>query len=156
MGSISTFKEPQYSKFFAPNNQFGLPAATMAAIFKVAQIVVDANQPFGIVDLTDAATIATDASLGTDFYVTLGGNRTMDTPTNPTSGQIIRYWITQDSTGSRTLTWTTGGFRFSTDIPSPTLTTTAQFMDMVEFAYNPTFFTWDCIRVVKGFDAVPT
>lgn len=154
MGGISTFKEPQYSKFFAPNNQFGLPPATVAAIFKVSQVVVDANLPYGVVDLADAANISTDASLGTDFYVTLEGNRTMDTPTNPTAGQIIRYWITQDFTGSRTLAWS-GGFRFSADIPSPTLTTTPEFMDMVEFAYHPTFATWDCIRVVKGFDAVP-
>lgn len=156
MSGIATFPEPKYSRLYKTGNQFGLPPATVAAIFKIAQEVVTDNQVSGTVNLTDGANIATDASLGSDFYVTLGGNRTIDTPTNPTAGQIIRYWITQDSTGSRTLTWSSTGFRFSTDIPEPTLTTTADFMDMVEFAYNPSYFTWDCIRVVRGFEAVAT
>ena len=33
-----------------------------------------------VVDLTDAATIAVDASLGNDFRVTLGASRTMGEP----------------------------------------------------------------------------
>ena len=36
-----------------------------------------------VVNLTDATTIAVDASLGNDFRVTLGGNRTVGTPANP-------------------------------------------------------------------------
>ena len=41
------------------------------------------------VTLTDAATIATDASLGNLFRVTLGGNRTLGNPTNPVDGQKV-------------------------------------------------------------------
>lgn len=55
--------------------------------------------------LTDQATIATDASLGNIFTVTLGGNRTMGAPTNPHTGESITYQITQDGTGGRTLAW---------------------------------------------------
>ena len=40
-----------------------------------------------IVNLVDAPTIATDASLGNYFRVTLGGNRTLGAPTNPTYGK---------------------------------------------------------------------
>ena len=36
-----------------------------------------------VVGLTDAATIAVDASLGNDFRVTIAGNRTMANPANP-------------------------------------------------------------------------
>ena len=36
-----------------------------------------------VVGLTDAATIAVDASLGNDFRVTLAGNRAMANPANP-------------------------------------------------------------------------
>lgn len=154
MKGISTFPVPKYAKDFTPSNVFGLPPATYAAILKLSQEVVDRNNIAGISNLTDAATIDTDASLGSDFYVTLGGNRTMAAPTNPGSAQSIRYWITQDGTGSRTMTWN-AIFRFSTDIPSPTLTTTPDFMDMVEFQYNPYYLTWDCIRVIKGYDATP-
>lgn len=57
------------------------------------------------VGLTDAATIAVDASAGNIFVVTLGGNRTMGAPTNPTRGQTITFEIVQDGTGGRTLAW---------------------------------------------------
>ena len=53
--------------------------------------------------LTDAATIATDASLGDSFTVTLGGNRTLGNPTNAVDGQRLFFRIRQDGTGGRTL-----------------------------------------------------
>lgn len=76
----------------------------------------------------------------------------MDNPTNPENLKVIRYWITQGGTGSYTITWGSA-FRFPTDLPAPTLTTTVDFMDMVEFQYNASYESWDCIRIVKGFDA---
>jgi parallel beta-helix repeat protein len=103
-----------------------------------------------VVALTDAATISTNLSLGNQFTVTFAGNRTIANPTNPTSGQKVIYRITQDATGSRTVTWG-ANFRFSTDIPSPTLTITAAKTDYVEFIYNSTDTKYDCLRVVKGF-----
>jgi hypothetical protein len=36
-----------------------------------------------------------DASLGNDFRVTIAGNRTMGTPSNPTNGEQIISQITQ-------------------------------------------------------------
>ena len=56
------------------------------------------------VTLTDAATITWDMSTGFDFVVTLGGNRTLDNPTNTKVGQRGRIRVIQDATGSRTLT----------------------------------------------------
>ena len=61
--------------------------------------------------LTDAATIAVDASLGDIFQVTLGGNRTIGVPTNPSTGQRITFVIDQDARGSRTLTWAAPDFK---------------------------------------------
>jgi hypothetical protein len=103
-----------------------------------------------VVALTDAATIATDASLGNTFTVTLGGNRTLGAPTNPVSGQKIIYRVTQDGTGSRTLSYN-AVFRFSTDVPSPTLSTAAGATDYLGFQYNAAAAKWDCLAVVKGF-----
>lgn len=100
--------------------------------------------------LTDAATIATDASLGNQFTVTLGGNRTLGNPTNPTHGQLILYAIRQDGTGSRTLAYDTK-FRFGTDVISPTLTTTAAKTDYIGFRYNSADDKWDCLAVAKGY-----
>lgn len=55
--------------------------------------------------LTDAATITFDASLGDIFFVTLGGNRTMGSPTGFVNGQRITVVVIQDGTGGRTLGW---------------------------------------------------
>lgn len=134
-----------------PRNRYGIDDIYFTAINQVAEEKVGTITPSGV-ELTDAANIDTDASLGTDFYVTLTDNRNFNTPTNPTDWKAIRFWITQDGTGSRTATWS-AGFRFSTGLASPTLTTTADFTDLVEFRYNPTYNTWDCIRIVKGFDS---
>lgn len=102
------------------------------------------------VALTDATTIAVDASLGNYFRVTLGGNRTLGNPTNPTDGQHIIVEVIQDGTGSRTLAYDTK-YAFSTDIPSPTLTTTLNKRDFLGFKYNSTADKWYCLAVVKGF-----
>lgn len=59
----------------------------------------------GVVALTDAATIATDASKGNVFAVTLGGNRTLGAPTSLKAGQRYAWVITQDGTGGRTLAY---------------------------------------------------
>lgn len=107
----------------------------------------------GVVALTDAATIAVDASLGNTFRVTLGGNRTMGVPTNPTNGQRIMFEIIQDGTGSRTITFSggAGGFSYGTDITGVTLTTTASKRDFVGAVYNSTANTWYIIAFVKGY-----
>lgn len=103
-----------------------------------------------VTTLTDAATIATDASLGNHFRVTLGGNRTLGQPTNPTDGQKIIYEIIQDGTGSRTLAYNSV-FAFGTDVASPTLTTTANKRDFIGFVYNSTATKWYCLAVSKGY-----
>lgn len=100
--------------------------------------------------LTDAATITVDAGTGNHFRVTLGGNRTLAAPTNPTEGQRIVFEIIQDATGSRTLTWN-GSYAFGTDVPSPTLTATANKRDFVTFVYNSTTAKWYCVEAVKGY-----
>lgn len=103
------------------------------------------------VALTDAATIATNADSGDIFTVTLAGNRTMAAPSGtPADGQEVTYRIKQDATGSRTLAWDVA-FRFSTDLPAPTLSTSANATDYVKFIYNADSGTWDCVQVTKGF-----
>lgn len=154
--SLSTYPEktdPKYSF----GNKYSLPTDIYkGVVFLAEDKAVEAVAPLTPtgVALADGATINTDASLGSDFHVELGGNRNFAAPTNEADWKVLRYWIKQDATGSRTATWD-AVFRFSTGIPSPTLTTTAHFMDMIEFVYNPTYETYDCIRVVQGFDSTP-
>jgi hypothetical protein len=101
------------------------------------------------VTLTDAATIATDASLGNHFRVTLGGNRTLGNPTNPTDGQMGLWEIRQDGTGSRTLTLDTK-FRFTSAVPSITLSTSASKLDYIGARYNLADDKWDVIAFAKA------
>lgn len=105
------------------------------------------------VGLTDAATIAIDASLGTFFTVTLGGNRTLGIPSNPSNGQGIVIAVTQDGTGSRTLAYASGagGYAFSTSLPSPTLSTAPGAVDYLAFVYNSTPNRWHFLAFTNGF-----
>lgn len=99
--------------------------------------------------LTDAATIAVDASLGNVFRVTLGGNRTLGAPANPVDGQEIDFEITQDGTGSRTLAYN-AAYEFSTTLASPTLSTAAGDVDMLTFRYSAVNSKWRCQRIILG------
>lgn len=99
--------------------------------------------------LTDAATIAVDATLGNIFTVTLAGNRTLGNPTGAVNGQKLIFRIRQDATGSRTLSYDTK-FRFGTDVTSPTLTTTAAKTDYIGVIYHGADDKFDVIAVVKG------
>lgn len=81
--------------------------------------------------LTDGATVAVDASLGNNFEVKLGGNRTLGVPTNIAAGQSGSFQVYQDSTGSRTLAYSwCYGFAGGT---APTLTTTALGRDKLSY-----------------------
>lgn len=67
----------------------------------------DGLTPVTPTTLTDAATIATDASLGRHFRCTLGADRTLGVPTNATDAQRAMWELTA-SGAQRTITLTTG------------------------------------------------
>lgn len=109
-------------------------------------------QSFGVGSvqtLTDAATITLDLATapgylpplttvqvgsGNSFAVTLAGNRVLDI-LNMAPGQIIRVAVTQDGTGSRTLTVKTGGTT-ALVATGTLLTTTAGATDLIEVMYR--------------------
>lgn len=104
----------------------------------------------GPVTLTDAATIATDASLGSHFRVTLAGNRTLGNPTNMVDGQRVIWELIQDATGSRTLTLGSA-FALGTDIANTTLTTTASKRDFLGAIYNSVTAKFYVVAFAKGY-----
>lgn len=82
--------------------------------------------------LTDGATIDWNGDTnGQIVSVTLGGNRTMAAPTNIVEDTAYLMRITQDATGSRTLSWN-AAYKFGTT-GAPTLTTTANKVDFISF-----------------------
>lgn len=103
-----------------------------------------------VVVLTDAGTIAVDASQGNDFRVTIAGNRTLGNPANPTDGQKIVFHVAQGSGGGFTLAYGSG-YEFSTGLPQPTLSNTAGDTDLLAFVYNAQKGKWLLAAFVAGF-----
>lgn len=65
------------------------------------------------VTLTDEETVSWDASTGTNFQVTLGGNRTLGAFTGGAAGQRGTLRVIQDATGGRTLNLSDAVYDFS-------------------------------------------
>ena len=107
------------------------------------------------VALTDAVSVATDASLSTVFDVTLGGNRTLANPTNPADGMRVLWRIKQDVTGTRTLTLDTA-FRIpststlTSPLNSATFTTAGKTTNLAA-VYNAAASKWDLVAEVEGY-----
>jgi hypothetical protein len=104
---------------------------------------IDALESAGIVNLSDGATIATDASAGKHFRVTVAGDRTLAAPTNPTDG-MRRIWEITASAADRSLTLATGtagSFELTTNITSP-ITITNGKTQFIGAVYNSTRNRW--------------
>lgn len=89
-----------------------------------------------IVTLTDGATVTPDMADGNNFSLTLGGNRTLANPTNLTAGQSGSIFLVQDGTGSRTLAY--GSYYDFAGGTAPTLTTTANAVDRIDYIVRST------------------
>jgi hypothetical protein len=85
--------------------------------------------------LTYASTITPDVANGTVQKVTLTGNVTFSAFSNPAAGQSLTLIVTQDGTGSRTLTST---MKFSG--ASKTLSTAAGSIDIITVFYDGTTY----------------
>lgn len=97
------------------------------------------------------ATINLDLDAYNVADVTLTGNPTINF-TNGVDGQKIVLRLRQDGVGSRTVTW--GSMvRFSTDVPSPTLSSSPNELDYLVFRLNEEESSglYDCIIVNRGF-----
>jgi hypothetical protein len=98
------------------------------------------------VALTDGDNIATDSSLGNMFTVTLGGNRTLDNPSNLTAGFTYVWNINQDGTGNRTLAYGSV-WKFPGGV-APVLSTGANAEDTLSCVYDGAILR--CV-ISKGF-----
>ncbi len=128
-----------------------LAAGARTAVAGQATIVESAAVAPAVVALTDAATIAVDASLGNDYRVTIAASRTVANPSNSVDGQQIVFQVTQGTAGSAAITWGSD-FEFSTGLPQPTLSTTPGQTDLLGFIYNAAKGTWLLAAFVNGFD----
>ena len=90
-----------------------------------------------------ATTLTPDAANGSVQTITATGNFTLSAFSNPVSGQTITFIITQDGTGSRTLTST---MKFAG--ASKTLSTAASSIDILNVSYIGTTYY---ASLIKGY-----
>jgi hypothetical protein len=95
--------------------------------------------------LTYAASLTIDCSKSNVFAMTFGaGNVTTLTVSNPVDGQTINVFLTQDGTGSRTVTWP-ASFRFPGGAAaSGVLSTAANSVDLLVATYRASPGAWYC------------
>lgn len=88
-------------------------------------------QNFNATSLTDAANIAWNVNIHQATKVTLGGNRTLDNPTNMKDGAVYILRVIQDGTGSRTLAYGSA-YKFPGGV-APVLSTGGSDVDVLTF-----------------------
>ena len=96
--------------------------------------------------LTDASSIAWNLNTQPVATVTLGGNRTLAAPSNMIAGGNYQLFVKQDGTGNRTLAYN-AVFKW-TDGVTPTLSTAANTVDVLEFTSDGTYMYGD---IKKGY-----
>jgi hypothetical protein len=104
---------------------------------------VGALESATVVNLTDAATIATNAAAGKHFRVSIAADRTLGVPSNPTDG-MHRIWEVTALTAPRILTLTTGSagsFELTTNISAAITITTGKAL-FLGAIYNSTRSRW--------------
>lgn len=151
-GQLPSASSPLGTAAGGSGASYGTLALLLAALLAAGGGTMGAELAPKVVALTDAATVLVNAALGNDFYVTLGGNRTMGAPSNPADGQKITFEVIQDGTGSRTLTWTggAGGYAFGSGT-APTLSTAAGATDQAAFRYSARKNAWLYLGTTGGF-----
>lgn len=115
------------------------------------QLSATGTPPPVVVQLADAATLATNAAQGNLFRATIAGNRTLAAPSHPVDGQRLVWEITAYG-GARSLSVATGagGFAFGSDTPALTAIA-AGTTDMLGAIYNAAVNRWRIVAYSKGF-----
>lgn len=101
--------------------------------------------------LTSAASVTIDLSVDADiFTLTLAHNVTFTT-SNRTAYRGFHLHITQAAAGGPYTIAFDSSFRFTTDIPAPSVTTTASVMDRFAFEVNAAATKADILAPSKGY-----
>lgn len=96
-----------------------------------------------------ATAMTLDCALSNVFTTTLTANvTTAPTISNPKDGQTINWFLTQDGTGSRTMTWPTS-FKWPTGFTT-TLSTAANSVDLITATYRSATGHW-YVTLLKAF-----
>jgi hypothetical protein len=130
----------------------GSGSVVLATNPTIARTTVTGNAQTTPVAVTFSATAMTvDCTLSNVFSTTFTANvTTAPTISNPQNGQTINWFITQDATGNRTMTWPSS-FRWPTGA-TRTLSTAANSVDLLVATYMSSTGFWYA-SLSKGFTA---
>lgn len=118
-------------QFLTSISTSGVPTQAQPAFSDLSGIQLPAQQP-GLLVVTFSATPAFNAAASNSFQITLTGDVSSSTVTNPTAGQTITFIIIQDATGSRTFAFP-ANFKGATAIDS-----VANHVSVQSFIYDGT------------------
>ncbi len=132
----------------------GLAAAAQAASVPLSGADMGGPLAPKVVTLTQSGgSVVVNAATGNAFNLALTASGwAVTAPSNPADGQVIRFRLQQDATGSRTVTWASGsgGYDFGTT-GTPTLSTAANTVDVIGFEYCALNSRWNCAGSALGF-----
>lgn len=113
------------------------------------QLIANRGAVSALTDTAGTTKVLTgDASTASDFSITLTTTGYTMTIANPAPGQECNLYITQDGSGSRTITtWTNVWFAGGTE---PTLTATAAALDVINLRWNATLGKWIGIALLDA------
>lgn len=102
--------------------------------------------------ITYASTITPNSGVTQIANVgTLTGDITISNPTGtPTDGQILRFRLAQDSSGSHAITWG-AGYAFGTDVTAALIPSTASAKWEMVFEWNAADSKWRAVGIARGF-----
>lgn len=139
-GALDTLEELAAALGDDANFAATVTAALALKVGNASVNVFSKNQSVAPVALTDAATIATDASLSNNFTLTMvTTGRVMGVPTNPTDGMVCN-WAIDSGAGGFTMTWASA-FDFG-GAGAPTHSVAASVVDLVSAYYHGGTSKW--------------
>jgi hypothetical protein len=135
---------PQTALPFTGNERIALDtslpggASPQSTSVSLAQLALLGLGPVKVV--TDGSVDTVDVTLGSEFSLILTGTGRTLTMINPSAGQEVVGYISQDGTGSRTITTYTNVL-WAAGTP-PTLSIGANALDVLRFTWNATLGKW--------------
>jgi hypothetical protein len=146
LSASSTVSGTGFSTYLASPPAIGgttRAAGTFSTMTADTAVLDDIRETVFAIGNSGATTLTPNAANGSIQTITATGNFTLSAFTSPVSGQTITFIITQDATGSRTLTSTmkfAGGLK--------TLSTAANSIDILTVSYIGTTYY---ASLAKGF-----
>lgn len=126
---------------------WAVPSTSGLAVLASANVFTKTQTVSWTKNATATGAITLDVSTSNNFKLTLTGNVSGITISNPTDGQVLNIEFVQDATGSRTVVLPTA-FKFAGGV-APTFSTAANAVDFLSAIYDGDGSRWLC-SFVKG------